>query len=551
MLNYLRIQNFALIEQTDIVFNNGLTVITGETGAGKSIILGALHIALGARAETNLLNDKSRKCIIEAQFNIQSYQLKPFFDLHELDFEELTTLRREITPEGKSRAFVNDTPVNVSVLKQLGEFLIDIHSQHETLLLKETGFQFELLDHYAQCSDLFSNYKKQYQLLLHLKKQLELLSQQELQAKKELDYLQFQYNELEEANLKTGELQSLEEESKTLENAEIIKNTLHKTSQIINHGDDTILTAIAQAKQQLQSISKYGKQFQELYERLNSASIELKELANDVENSADDVVFNNERLEVVNTQLDKINRLLKKHHVNSEDELLQIKQDIEQSLQQFSSLESNIEKINKNIITTEKQCQALATELSTKRKKSISNIEQQIKTMLGNLSMPNAQFKIELVQNKELSINGLDSITFLFTANKGMEFKALHKTASGGELSRLMLCLKALLAERKALPTIIFDEIDTGVSGDVADKIGQIMLSMGKQMQVMVITHLPQMASKGNNHLYVYKTDTHQKTVTSIKPLNEQERIAEIAKMLSTGSPSEIAVKNAKELLNA
>lgn len=550
MLNYLRIQNFALIEQADIAFNNGLTVITGETGAGKSIILGALHVALGSRAETNLLNDKTKKCIIEVQFNIQSYHLKSFFDIHELDFEELTTLRREITPEGKSRAFINDTPVNVSLLKQLGEFLIDIHSQHETLLLKETGFQFELLDHYAQCSDLFSNYKKQYQLLLHLKKQLELLNQQELQAKKELDYLQFQYNELEEANLKTGELQSLEAESKTLENAEIIKHSLHKTSQIISQGDDTILAAIAQAKQQLQSIAKYSKHFQELYDRLNSTSIELKELSNDIESSADDVVLNNERLELVNAQLDKINRLLKKHHVNTEEELLQIKHNIEQSLQQFSSLESNIERISKEILITEKQCQSLASELSTKRKKSIGNIEQQIKSMLGNLSMPNAQFKIELVQNKELSINGIDSITFLFTANKGMEFKALHKTASGGELSRLMLCLKALLAERKALPTIIFDEIDTGVSGDVADKIGQIMLSMGKQMQVMVITHLPQMASKGNNHLYVYKTDTHKKTITSIKLLNEQERIAEIAKMLSTGSPSEIAVKNAKELLN-
>ena len=551
MLQHLRIQNFALIEETEVDFSKGLTVITGETGAGKSILLGALGLTLGNRADVGSLHDKTKKCVIEAKFNIKAYQLRSFFETQELDFEEVTTIRREITPEGKSRAFINDTPANLAVLKELGERLIDIHSQHETLLLKETNFQFELVDAFAQTTILFSDYKKQFSSLQKLRKQLGELSNQEIQAKKELDYFQFQFNELDEANLKIGEFQALEEESETLENAEFIKSNLSKSALTINGGDENVLSALALIKQQLQSISKFGKQFSELYERINSVYIELKELANDLDGAESDVVYNNTRLEEVNAQLDKLNRLLKKHGVANEEELIKIKEDIENKLLQFSSLELQIEKIHKEIAVIEKQCKALATELSTKRQQSLSGIEHNIKTMLGSLSMANAQFKIELSQQKELSSNGLDMISFLFTANKGAEFKELHKTASGGELSRLMLCLKALLAERTALPTIIFDEIDTGVSGDVADKIGNILFAMGKTMQVITITHLPQMASKGSTHLFVFKSDTKDKTTSSIKLLTKEERIGEIAKMLSTGNPTETALKNAKELLNA
>ena len=550
MLHYLRIQNFALIEETEVKFNDGLTVITGETGAGKSILLGALGLTLGNRADVNSLHDKNKKCIIEVQFNIKAYNLKSFFDANELDFEEVTTIRREITPEGKSRAFINDTPTTITVLKELGEQLIDIHSQHETLLLKEVNFQFELVDAFAQTTNLFADYKKQYSSLQKLKKQLEDLTSQELQAKKELDYFQFQFNELEEANLKVGEQKLLEEESETLENAEFIKSNLSKSALAISGGDDNILSAVASIKQQLQSVSKFGKHFNELYERINSVSIELKELSADIDNCEEDVVYDNVRLEEINSQLDKLNRLLKKHGVNSEEELLSIKSEIENKLQQFSSLEVNIEKTQKEIATLEKQCKSIAKDLSLKRQKSLENIEQNIKTMLAGLSMANAQFKIDLKQQDVLSINGIDAIAFLFTANKGIDFKELHKTASGGELSRLMLCLKALLAERTALPTIIFDEIDTGVSGDVADKIGNILNDMGKAMQVITITHLPQMASKGSNHLFVYKSDSKSKTTSNIKPLNKEERVAEIAKMLSTGTPTETALKNAKELLN-
>jgi len=550
MLQHLRIQNFALIEETEVHLNNGLTVITGETGAGKSILLGALGLTLGNRADVSSLHDKTKKCIIEAQFNIKEYSLKSFFESNELDFEEVTTIRREITPEGKSRAFINDTPTTLSVLKELGEQLIDIHSQHETLLLKETNFQFELVDAFAQTTNLFSDYKKQFNALQKLRKQLEELTAQEIQAKKELDYFQFQFNELEEANVKVGEQQQLEEESETLENAEFIKGSLVKSSLAINGGDENIVSALALVKQQLQSVSKFGKQFNELFERINSVTIELKELSKDIDACEEDVVYDNSRLEEVNAQLDKLNRLLKKHAVNSEEELLVIKTDIEAKLQQFSSLEVAIEKTQKEILASEKQCKSLAKDLSDKRQKSTAGIEQNIKTMLTSLSMANAQFKIELKPLDALSVNGQDAISFLFTANKGAEFKELHKTASGGELSRLMLCLKALLAERTALPTIIFDEIDTGVSGDVADKIGNILFAMGKTMQVITITHLPQMASKGGNHLFVYKSDSKDKTTSSIKALNKEERIAEIAKMLSTGTPTETALKNAKELLN-
>ncbi len=551
MLQHLRIQNFALIEETEVDFDKGLTVITGETGAGKSILLGALGLTLGNRADVGSLHDISKKCIIEARFNIKAYNLAAFFETNELDYEDVATIRREITPEGKSRAFINDTPATLAVLKELGDRLIDIHSQHETLLMKETNFQFELVDAFAQTTALFADYKKQYSSLQKLKKQLESLISEEVQAKKDLDYFQFQFNELEETELKAGIVKALEDESETLENAEFIKSGLSKSSLIISGGDENIVSALTSVKQQLQGVSKFGKQFNEFFERINSVIIELKELTSDLDQAEEEVVYDTTKLEEVNAKLDKLNRLLKKHGVTTEEELLTIKNDIELKLQQFSSLEYSIEKTQKEISVQEKQCKALASDLSKKRQKATEGIEQNIKTMLAGLSMANAQFKIDLKTQEALSSNGIDTVSFLFTANKGADFKELHKTASGGELSRLTLCLKALLAEHTALPTIIFDEIDTGVSGDVADKIGNILKLMGKRMQVITITHLPQMASKGMHHLFVFKSDSKDKTTSNIKLLNKDERIAEIAKMLSTGIPTETALKNAKELLNA
>lgn len=549
MLQSLRIQNFALIEETEIHFNNGLTVITGETGAGKSILLGALGLTLGHRADVNVLNNKQKKCIIEARFHIAPYQLNSFFDANELDYEDITTIRREITVEGKSRAFVNDTPVTLAVIKALSEQLIDIHSQHETILLKENQFQLELVDAFAKTKSDYAQYKIEYAGLQKLKKQLAVLIEKETQAKKEFDYVQFQFSELEEANIKIGELVSLETESEALENAEFIKGHLVKASEAINGGDENMLSVLAQVKQGLQSISKYGAQFNELNERIHSLSIELKELNADIMATEDDVVYDNEKLEIVNTQLDKLNKLLKKHQVKTEEELLNIKQTFEDQLQQFSSIETHIEKVKKEITVQYDSCLSLAKNLSKQRKASVSDIEAQVKSMLASLSMPHAQFHISMSELDEFSINGLDKIEFLFSANKGQDFKEIGKAASGGELSRLMLCLKSLLAERTLLPSIVFDEIDTGVSGDVADKIGIILEQMGSSLQVIVITHLPQMASKGENHLFVYKTDQTDRTTSHIKVLQQSERIEEIAKMLSSGKPTEAALKNAKELL--
>ena len=421
MLQSIRIQNFALIEETEIQFNDGLTVITGETGAGKSILLGALGLTLGNRFDINALNNKDKKCIIEARFDLSKYQLKSFFVEHELDYEDVTSIRREITVEGKSRAFVNDTPVTLAIIKELSEQLIDIHSQHETILLKENHFQLELVDAFAKTTALYFDYKKQYLSLQKLKKQLAEFLEQELQAKKEFDYFQFQFTELKEANLKIGELKLLEDESETLENAEFIKGNLVKASVVINGGDENVLSAIAQLKQGLQSISKFGSQFNELYERINSLSIELKELNADINSVEEDVVYDNVKLEIVNAQLDKLNKLLKKHNVKTEDELLEIKNSFEDKLQQFSSIELSIEKTQKEISEQEKNCLNLAKTLSKKRKESVSEIEENIKVLLSNLSMPNAQFKISISDLNTFSINGLDNTSLpVFSALRTM-----------------------------------------------------------------------------------------------------------------------------------
>jgi DNA repair protein RecN (Recombination protein N) len=551
MLQSLRIQNFALIEEIDIQFKEGLTVITGETGAGKSILLGALGLALGNRFEINAINNKNKKCVIETRFDLRKYDLQLFFSEKELDYEEITTIRREITTEAKSRSFINDTPVTATIIKELGEQLIDIHSQHETILLKENYFQLKLVDSFSKTTALFADFKKQYSSLQKTKKQLADFLEKESQSKKEFEYVQFQFNELDAANLKIGELKALEDESKTLSNAEFIKGNLIKTNLLLSGGEENITSALNQSKQALQSISKFGNQFNELFERIHTLSIDLKELNADIVSAEEDVVLDHLKLEIVNTHLDKIYKLLKKHHLNTEEELLNLKNSYEEKLQQFSSIESIILKLQKEILEQEKQCLDLAKILSKKRRESVFEIEENIKTLLSNLSMPNAQFKILVTDLESITSNGIDKIDFLFSANKGQDFKEIGKTASGGELSRLMLCLKSLLAQRTLLPTIIFDEIDTGVSGDVAGKIGNILEEIGKSMQVIAITHLPQIASKGQNHMFVYKTETQEKTVSNIKHLNKTERIEEIAKMLSAGKPTEIALKNAEELLNA
>lgn len=534
----------------DVYFPGHLTVITGETGAGKSIFLEALGLALGNRADLSALQDKAHKCIIEVEFDVKNLDLNFFFEENDLDKDNYIILRREISAEGKSRSFLNDTPVALNVLKSLSENLIDIHSQHQTLLLNKSNFQLELVDAFAGTLTLFKEYKTEFSKLNKLKGVLKSLREQELQAKKELDYFQFLFNELEETEIKEGQLKTLEEESLALENAENIKTKLLNSANAINGGDENILTALSLIKHELQSISKYGKQYADYFERLNSVHIELKDLAQELESAENEVHFDNQKLEEINSKMDALNRLLKKHNVNSEEELLTVKSDIEHKLAQFDSLENEIEKTQKQIQSLNATSTKLAKDLSNQRHKIIPEIEKRVKELLSNLSMENALFKIELLQQNELGATGIDEVKFLFSANKGASLSELHRVASGGELSRLMLSLKALLATKKQLPAIIFDEIDTGVSGDVANKIGGILLNMGKAMQVIVITHLPQMASKGEHHLFVYKKDDEEKTTSYIKQLNKEERITEIAKMLSTGKPTASALVNAKELLS-
>ncbi len=551
MLKRLYISNYALIEELDVSFPGHLTVITGETGAGKSIFLEALGLALGNRADVGALQNKGKKCVIEVDFDVKNYDLRDFFVKNGLDYENPVILRREISPEGKSRSFINDSPVTLAVLKEISDSLIDVHSQHQTLLLNQTKFQLQLIDSFAGTTNDFVLYQKNFKQLQENKKQLEELESKERQAKKDLDYYQFLFNELNEFELNENDLKKLEEESSTLENAEFIKSALSKAAENLEGGESNLLSSLAQLKQSLQTITKFGNAYKELYERIIASHIELKDIYAELENEEGKLVFDPEKLNDVNDKLDKINRLLKKHSVNSIADLLRVKEEVEGKLQLFNSLEAEIEKLKKEISKTVVSCKKQAKDISDKRKKSTGSIEKSIDSILSDLSMPNAKFKIQLNSKEELSSTGIDEISFMFSANKGGEFKELHKVASGGEMSRLMLSLKSVLAQKRALPTIIFDEIDTGISGDVANKMGNIFTQMSGNMQVISITHLPQIASKGQHHLFVYKNDDKDKTRSFIKVLGKDDRTVEIAKMLSTGKPTESAIKNAKDLLSS
>jgi DNA repair protein RecN (Recombination protein N) len=549
MLKHLSVQNYALIDQLNVDLTDGLTIITGETGAGKSILLGALGLIAGSRADTQSLQDKTKKCIIEAAFNIKEYSLKDFFQEHELAYEPITTIRREINPEGKSRAFINDTPVTLNQLKDLGERLIDIHSQHQTLSLNGTDFQLSVVDAYSKHTDVLTDYQINYKSFKDLERQLKDLIDKESQAKKDLDYYQFQFNELEDANLKAGEQYDLEQELETLNNSEEIKSNLSKAAFGLNGGEQNLLSSLNEIKAMLNSMAKFKPEIAELSARVNSSYIELKDIANELESIEGEVIYDPKRIELLNEKLDAIYRLQQKHQVKTIEELINIKDDLSNKLLDFSSLEAEIEKTKVTLEKLNKSLAAKAKTISDNRKKVIPKIEKEIASLLASLSMPNAQLQIAHSVTDTYTNTGIDKINFLFSANKGSDFKELNKVASGGELSRLMLSIKSLIAQLTSLPTIIFDEIDTGVSGDVADKVGIIMNSMAAKMQVITITHLPQIASKGLTHLFVYKEDKNHKTYSNIKKLSSEERIQEVAKMLSTGTPTAAAISNAKELL--
>ena len=565
MLQKLSISNYALIDNLEIGFDSGLNILTGETGAGKSIILGALSLILGQRAESRYFFNQQKKCVIEGSFKIGAFHLRQFFEDNDLDYEAETVLRREISADGKSRAFVNDTPVNLTALKALGEKLIDIHSQHATLEINDPEFQLLIVDAVAKHDDLLSNYRSKFRLYKKETAKLQQLIDESDKAKADLDYFQFQFDELEKANLVGDEQEQLEKELYALNNAEEIKSNLSAAYYLMHEGEASAIIQLREAGHQLSALEKFNPEITELYQRLNSAVIELKDIAAEIETIEQRTHTDEARAAEINTRLSLIYNLQKKHRVNSNAELLELQDNLSDKIQQAVFGDEAIEKLKKQLETDRKDLEILAEKLSANRKKIIPVIETSVLQSLAEMGMGNASLKIEQTSISNhipptgrnsppagggLGENGIDDIRFLFTANKGHALAEMSKVASGGELSRLMLAIKSLIAQNTALPTIIFDEIDTGVSGEVAHKVGQIMERLADNLQVITITHLPQIASKGNSHYFVYKDDESATTYTRIKQLGKQERVLEIAKMLSGDKPGESAMENARELLN-
>ncbi|MCX6312994.1 MAG: DNA repair protein RecN [Bacteroidetes bacterium] len=549
MLKTIVIRNYALIDELEIDLAKGLTIITGETGAGKSILLGALGLLLGDRADTSALYDKTQKCFVEGTFNVKDYDLKDFFATNDLDYEAETVIRREVNPEGKSRAFINDSPVNISLLRIIGTRLVDVHSQHETLELNESAFQLNALDAVANTNELRAEYKTSFKLFRKLSDQFMELNAKETKAKKDLDYFNFQFDELHNAKLKVGQQAMLEAELETLENAETIKSGLSKSAFVLDGAEKSMIGALTEIKNTLAQLAKFNPKIDALYERVNSSHIELKDIASELEILEGDIIHDPKRAEMVQENLDVIYRLQQKHGVKTIEELIVLRDELGKKIADIGSLEEQIKKLDKELENARKQLMALAAKLTKKRCAAAPKLSQEVKITLLQLGMPNAELNVVIEQIPEPRENGLDKVTFLFSANKGSDAQTLSKVASGGELSRLMLSLKALLAKHTSLPTIIFDEIDAGISGDVAAKTGSILEQMSESMQVITITHLPQVASKGKSHLFVHKVEQGKRTVTRIKLLNKEERVHEIAKMLSAGKVGEAALKNAKELL--
>lgn len=550
MITSLSIENFALIEKLNIDFSNGFSIITGETGAGKSILLGALGLVLGKRADLTSLKNKEEKCIVEANFSIGKYDLQSFFESNDLDYEEETIIRREILPSGKSRAFVNDSPVNLQQLQDLSFYLIDVHSQHQTLELSEEEYQFKILDSIAGNQDFLAEFQSVLKEYRSAKSSLESKKSSLSGILKEKDYNEFLYQELESANLKAGELEELEQHYQSLSNVEVIKENLDKLLSIANEDEFGILKSLKEFKAILQKNAEFSNGYQSFSERANSILIEFDDIVKEL-NRESELVYNDpEKLEAINQKLQLIYNLQKKHNVLTVEELLEIQSDLESKVVSVSTLEDEITKLEDSISEFETQLDKIALKISKSRSEAIPDLSGKLIDILNLLGMPNVRFKIEIHPSATYQNNGKDNLQFLFSANKGTDFGLLKKVASGGEMSRIMLAVKSVLAQYSKLPTIIFDEIDTGVSGEIANKMGEIMRDMSKTMQVFAITHLPQIAAKGNTHYKVFKTVMGENTVSELKLLNNDERIIEIAEMLSGKDISDSAMNHAKALLN-
>ncbi len=550
MITSLYIENFALIEKLSIPFSEGFSIITGETGAGKSILLGALGLALGKRADLTSLRNKTEKCIIEAHFQISKYDLQPFFETNDLDYEDDTIIRREILPSGKSRAFVNDSPVNLQQLQDLSVYLIDIHSQHETRELSEEDFQFRIIDSISGNGDILSKYHLLLKFYKSSQALLNNLNSRLGDALKEQDYNLFLLEELLSAKLKPGEQEELESLYSKLNNVEFIRENLDKSIAVANEERFGILQNLKEFKASIQKIAPLSEEFLSVSERANSVIIEFSDLVSELEQLSETVNGDPEQLELANQKLQLIYNLQKKHQVANVDELLLIQHDLDNKAVSVSELEEQIKHREEELKRTSAELDEVAGQIHENRKKSIPVLSQKLTEILEQLGMPNVRFNIEVDLVSQYFSHGKDELRFLFSANKGSDFGLLKKVASGGEMSRIMLAVKSILAQYSKLPTIIFDEIDTGVSGEIANKMGDIMKAMSNNMQVFSITHLPQIAAKGNHHFKVFKSVSENQTQSELKLLGTDERVVEIAQMLSGSVVSDSAINHAKALLN-
>lgn len=551
MLQSLYIQNYALIDKLDISFTSGFSVITGETGAGKSIILGAIGLLLGQRADVKAIKNGALKCIVEAKFRIATYGLEDFFAENDIEYDpEECIIRREIGINGKSRAFINDTPASLAQMKVLGEKLIDIHSQHQNLLLNKEGFQLNILDILAQDGKQLDNYHKIYSDYKQICKELDDFIGQAEKSRQDEDYIRFQLEQLKEAGLKENEQKLLEQEAETLSHAEDIKASLYKAKQLVDNDEGGTLLQTRECIQTLQNISNVYSPAAEWVERLQSCYIELKDIAHDLSNAEEEIEFNPSRLDYVNERLNLIYNLQQKHHTDNIEDLLKLQQTYEEELESITSFDEHIAELNRKKDTLYRQVLEQAKILTETRSVAARHIEEHMKSLLVPLGMPNVRFAVELNPRKEPDAKGMDSVNFLFSANKNGSLQNVASIASGGEIARVMLSLKAMIAGAVKLPTIIFDEIDTGVSGSIAEKMALIMQDMGRQnRQVISITHLPQIAARGTAHYKVYKEDTDSGTNSHIRLLTEEERVREIANMLSGTTLTEAAINNARSLL--
>jgi len=550
MLRKIHIQNYALIDHLEIDFQKGLNIITGETGAGKSILLGALTLILGQRADTSVLKDKTKNCIIEGEFDVSDYDLEDFFASNDIEFDKTTIIRRQISDSGKSRAFINETPVNLNQLKELGDLLIDIHSQHENLLLSNSLFQLKVIDSFASLKNDVLAYRNKFNSYRELKQRLLKLDEDAQSATRDFDYLKHQLTELTSANLKADELFELEALQKQLTHASEIKESLQFTYDSLNNDTASVQAMLKDTIHSLKRVSQFYQPAINIEQRIESCRIEIKDIVTEIDALNSKVDVDDELLDKVSKRIDLIYTLFQKHRVTSIDELISLRNSIEEKVNYISGLDFNLETLRKELKLAESDLMKFATEISSKRKKSIPQVEQSVTDLLVQLGILHAAFRVDIQQLQDFQPWGIDKVTFFFTANKQVAPMELSRVASGGELSRLMLSLKSLLVKSSGLPTIVFDEIDTGVSGEIADKMGTIIHEMANGMQVINITHLPQIAAKGKTHFLVYKDNLSAQSATRIKLLNPDERVIEIAKMLSGEKLTDAALSNAKELLS-